>query len=83
MEQILGSIIVAVITGLFALAGTYIANRKSAALVEYRLGELEKKVDKQNGVEERTYALEQAKEVQDEKIKTINHRIDGLERRLG
>ena len=82
MEQILGSIIVAVITGLFALAGTYIANRKSAALVEYRLGELEKKVDKQNGVEERTYALEQAKEVQDEKIKTINHRIDGLERRL-
>lgn len=82
MEQILGSIIVAVITGLFALAGTYLANRKSAALVEYRLGELEKKVDKQNGVEERTYALEQAKEVQDEKIKTINHRIDGLERRL-
>ncbi|MBQ6035781.1 MAG: hypothetical protein IJL43_00580 [Lachnospiraceae bacterium] len=78
----LGSIIVAVITGLFALAGTYLANRKSAALVEYRLGELEKKVDKQNGVEERTYALEQAKEVQDEKIKTINHRIDGLERRL-
>jgi hypothetical protein len=40
------------------LAGVYFANRKSSALIEYRLKELEKKVDKHNQVVERTYKLE-------------------------
>ena len=53
-----GSVVPAIITGLLSLAGVYFANRKSSALIEYRLKELEKKVDKHNQVVERTYKLE-------------------------
>lgn len=52
------SVIVAVITGLLSLAGVYFSNRKSAALMEYRLKKLEEKVDKHNNLVERTYILE-------------------------
>lgn len=52
------AIISAVITGLFSLWGVYAANRKSQALIAYRLEELEKKVDKHNKVVERTFVLE-------------------------
>lgn len=58
MNEIWVPIISAVITGLLSLAGVYLANRKSSALIAYRLEELEKKVDKQNKVVERTYQLE-------------------------
>lgn len=53
----------AIIVGLLSLAGTvlgaYFANRKSSAVIVYRIDELEKKVDKHNSVIERTYKLEQ------------------------
>ena len=58
MEDIVKSIVVAVITGLFSLWGVYAANRKSQALIAYRLEQLERKVDKHNSVVERTYILE-------------------------
>lgn len=45
-------------TGLLSLIGVYIANRKSSALIAYRLEQLEKKVDKHNKVVERTFILE-------------------------
>ena len=43
------------------------------------LEELEKKVDKHNSVVERTYGLEEAQAVLEEKIKVANHRIEDLE----
>ena len=52
------AIISAVITGMFSLWGVYAANRKSQALIAYRLEQLEKKVDKHNSVVERTFILE-------------------------
>lgn len=42
------SIIVAVITGAFAVLGTIISNKKSASLIEYRLEQLEQRVDSHN-----------------------------------
>ena len=53
------SIVVALITAAGALIGTYIANRKAAALMEYRLEQLEKKVDKHNNLVERMYHVEE------------------------
>lgn len=58
MNQVVTAIVSAVITGLFSLWGVYAANRKSQALIAYRLEQLEKKVDKHNSVVERTYVLE-------------------------
>lgn len=77
------SIIVALITGGLALIGTlagaYLAQRKSSALIAYRLERLESKVDKHNRVIERVYKLEERTELQEEKIKVANHRISDLE----
>ena len=73
-----------IIVALLSLAGTLIgsvagiltANR----LTNYRISELEKKVDKHNTIIERTYALERRCELFDEKHKVANHRIDDLEK---
>ena len=73
------TILVALITGGLALLGTYISNSKNAALIAYRLEQLEKKVNLHNQVVERTYRLEERTELQEEKIKVANHRIDDLE----
>ena len=48
----------ALITGLLSLLGVYMANRKSSALIGYRLEQLEKKVDVHNKVVERVFKLE-------------------------
>ena len=57
--------IAAVIVGLLSLLGNYLSNKKSQALIAYRLEQLEKKVDKHNQVVERTFVLEgQMKEAQ-------------------
>ena len=74
-------ILIAVLSLLGTLGGSYFANKKSSALIAYRLEELEKKVDKHNSVVERTYGLEEAQAVLEEKIKVANHRIEDLENR--
>lgn len=75
----LTSIIVAALALVGTLAGSWLANRKSAALIAYRLEELEKKVDKHNQVIERTYRLEEQQLLLEEKVKVANHRIEDLE----
>lgn len=73
------SIIVAILGLIGALVGTYCANRKSSALIAYRLEKLEEKVDKHNHVIERTYDIERRLDVDDERFKVMGHRIDDLE----
>ena len=75
------NIIVAALGLLGSLLGVYFANRKSAALIAFRIEELEKRVDKHNNLVERMYAVEQRTELQEEKIKVANHRIGDLEKR--
>ena len=48
---------------------TMIQNKKSMALIEYRLAQLEKKVDTHNNVITRTYELEKQMAVIQEDIK--------------
>lgn len=73
------TIIVAALSLLGTLAGAYFANRKSSALIAYRLEQLENKVEKHNNVIERVFALEKREAVINEEIKVANHRIDDLE----
>ena len=77
------NIAVAVITAVGALLGTYFANRKSAVLLEYRMKQLEEKVNLHNKLVERTYKLEEQSALQEEKIRVANHRIEDLERKVG
>ena len=73
------SIIVGVLALIGTLAGAYMANRKSSALIAYRIEQLEKKVRAHNNLVERTYKLEERAELLEEKVKVANHRIDDLE----
>ena len=74
-------IIIGVLAMIGTLGGAYLANRKSTALIAYRLEQLEKKVDKHNQVIERTYALEEKTGLLEERVKVANHRIDDLEKK--
>lgn len=64
-------------TGLGAFAGVV----TSAKLTQYRIQQLEKKVEMHNNLIERMYKAEEELKVQGEKIKVANHRIDDLERK--
>lgn len=73
-----GEIAVAILSLIGTLAGSYGGIR----LMSYRIEQLEKKVEKHNNLIERTYRLEERTTVQEEQIKTANHRIEELEDEL-
>ncbi len=77
------TIIVAALSLLGTLVGSFMANSKGTALIAYRLEELEKKVQKHNNLVERMAILERdvkqlgaevsEEEKQIEKLKEENH----------
>ena len=75
------TVLVGVLSFVGTLMGAYFSNKRSQALIAYRIEQLERKVDKHNSVIERTFKLEEAEAVQNEQIKVINHRIEDLERK--
>ena len=72
-----------VITAALSLVGTLVGTlggiALSSNLTNYRIEQLEKKVEKHNNLITRTYKLEQEFAVMDEKVKVANHRIEDLE----
>lgn len=66
-----------IIVGLLSLTGTLVGTFggiiASSKLTAYRIGQLEKKVDKHNNFAERIPVIE-------DRIKFANHRIDDLEK---
>ena len=77
------AIVVAILSLIGTLAGSYFSNRKGQILIAYRLEQSESKVNKHNQVIERTYKLEELTAIQEEKLKVANHRIDDLEHKAG
>lgn len=73
------TIIIALISFAGTLIGTFGGIVTSNKLTNYRIAELEKKVEKHNQVVERVYILEKDKAVLKEEVKVANHRIDDLE----
>lgn len=74
------TVIVALVSLLGSLAGTFGGIITGSKLTNYRIEQLEKRVEAHNKVVERTYKLEKEQEVEDEKIRVINHRIADLEK---
>ena len=58
-----------------SLSGILVSNK----LTNYRLEQLEKKVQAHNNLIDRTYHLESEMELIHEQMKVANHRIDDLE----
>lgn len=81
METIISACISAGVTLIVCLISNHGQQEKTRALVEYKLEELTKRVDKHNNTIERTFDLERRMDVQEEQIKVANHRIEDLERR--
>lgn len=79
MDSTIATIIIALISFAGTLIGTFGGIITSNKLTNYRIEELEKKVEKHNKVVERVYILEKDKAVFEEEIKVANHRIDDLE----
>jgi len=73
-------VIVAIISLIGTLGGTFGGILTSSKLTNYRIEQLEKKVEEHNNVVKRTYKLEEEQKVEEEKIKVINHRIEDLEK---
>lgn len=73
------NVTIAVITLIGSGLGSLVGILASAKLTNYRIEQLEKKVDKHNTVVERTYKLEQDFCLIDEKMRVANHRIGDLE----
>ncbi len=87
MEAVLAALISGGVTLIVCMINNHCQNKavqaqhnKTIALIEYRLNEVVARVDKHNNVIERTYKLEEATALQEEKIKVINHRIADLEK---
>ena len=70
---------IAVISLIGTTIGTYGGIRASNKMTNYRIEQLEKKVEKHNNVVERMYKIEENQAVINNNIKVANHRIDDLE----
>jgi hypothetical protein len=73
------TVIVAGISLIGTLFGTFGGILTSNRLIGYRIEQLEKKVEKHNNVVERVFRLEDQDRLLDEKINVANHRIADLE----
>ena len=76
MDNLWVALLPSLATGLLSLLGVYLANRKSAALMEYRLKQLEDKVGKHNNMIERTYQLEGRMNEAEHDIRDLKGRRD-------
>lgn len=73
------AIIVAVLSLVGTLGGSLAGILTANKLTNYRIQQLEKRVEAHNKVIERVYLLEKHEAVMDEEIRVANHRIDDLE----
>lgn len=73
-----------IVVSLLGLAGSAVGSLCgvliNTKLSNYRIEQLEKKVDKHNNIIERVYGLEQNEAVISQQIKVSDHRIEDLEK---
>lgn len=72
------TIISAIISAGAAILVCAISNNKTITLIDYRLEQLEKKVDLHNNAVERLYKVEKQLGIDEQKIKTNEENIEDL-----
>lgn len=65
-----------------SLAGTALGTFSGLNMINYRLKQLETKVEKHNHLVERQYDIEKITAVLTEEVKVANHRIGDLEKKV-
>lgn len=83
MESLLDAAIAPLISAaaavLVSVINSIYQSNTTRNLIEYKIAQLTKQVEKHNNVIERVYQLEKHQEVMDEQIKFANNRIADLE----
>lgn len=79
-ETVATALISGGVTLLVCLLTNHYQQSQVMAVLQVKLEELTRQVNKHNQLVERTYRLEEQMHVHEEKIKVANHRIDDLER---
>ena len=69
-----------IIVSLITLVGTVLTVISGSRLTAYRIQKLEEKVQAHNNLIDRMYKVEQRIEVDENRLKVSEHRIDDLER---
>lgn len=82
MDTIISACISAGVTLFICIINNRGQQEKTRALMEYKLDELTKRVDKHNNTVERTFHLEEQMGIQEEKMKVANNRIEDLEKKV-
>lgn len=72
------TVLVALLSLLGTVLGTFGGIMTASKLTNYRIEQLEKKVEKHNHVIERVYELEKHEAVVDTEIKGISHQIEEI-----
>ena len=73
-------ILVAVLSLIGTVTGSFGGIMAAQRLTNYRIEQLEKKVDKHNNLIDRMYKVEEKTELLEQAQKVANHRIDDLEK---
>ena len=74
------AIVTALICMLGSAFGALVGVLANSKMINYRLEQLESRVQAHNNLIDRMYKVERDNELADEKIKVINHRLNDLER---
>ena len=80
METVIAAIVTGTVAIVVCVVNNHYQSKATRILIEYKIEELTKRVDKHNNVIDRTFVLEKVVEVQAEKIKVANNRINDLEK---
>lgn len=81
METLISSIITGIVAITTCLITQGMSNKKTTALIEYKIEELMKKIDLLDKVSERVYRLESQTELQEVKINSLIDKLADLERK--
>lgn len=73
MNEIITAIIGGLCVAIPSIIATISSNKRSTALITYRVDQLEKKVEKHNSVVERTFKLEEDVKYLKEDVKELKH----------
>lgn len=77
------TLIVCVINNLFQQRKAEERQQQTISMLEYKLDNLTRQVEKHNNLVERMYSIEEKATLYEEKMKVANHRIDDLEKHAG
>lgn len=75
------AIIVAVLSLVGTAIGSVVSVLTANRLTNYKIDELKKTVEKHNSLIDRTYRLEESVTLVNEKLDTLDHRVEALERK--